>query len=507
VIFSLGLALTLVTIGAEAAAGNGSATPEHAYAIIVANNLGLDPGMPRLRYADDDGARYLELLSLITQRAELLAVLDEDTQQIHPKAAEIARPPNRASLLSTIESVFADIDRDQKAGIRTTFYFVYAGHGSVGDDGEGAMHLLDGRFTRADLFHHIISKTPARMNHIIIDACDAYLMVARRGGGGKAPSEKAINDAVSGFLSKEGLEHYPNVGVLLSTSRAADVHEWSRFSAGIFSHEVRSALAGAADITGDGEVSYDEVRAFLSAANGRVQDPRAHLHAYALAPAIRHAEPLFNRALAKNAPTVVVPGTLAGHRYLEDARGVRYADLNVGKDGAVNMVLVPSSVYFLRSEREEIKLPMEAMTSIDAGQLPRSDVAIAQRGAEALTFQRDLFMIPFGRAYLDGFMASAPIDPTPELVTNVVPETGFPVRRMVAIGSAAGAVASAAVGVWYGIQAQQASNDYMNRFAGGTDVEGKRTSAGSYQQTANILYGVAGGLTAAAALLWFWPSD
>ena len=59
---------------------------------------------------------------------------------------------------------------------------------------------------------------------------------------------------------------------------------------------MRSALAGAADIDGDGRVTYAEAHAFISAANGRVQDARARLSAYAAPPALHRDEPLFDRS-------------------------------------------------------------------------------------------------------------------------------------------------------------------------------------------------------------------
>lgn len=487
----------------ELDAGAAEGGPVAAYAVIVANNRG-EPAMPPLHFADDDGARYRELFSLIARRVELLTVLDRDTQALFPDAARLSLPPDRRTLLETLDAVFADIERDRKAGLRTVFYFVYAGHGSVGDDGEGAMHLLDGRFTRADLFHHVIARSPARVNHVIIDACNAYLMVARRGAAGAAPSEAAISDAIRGFLDKEGLDRYPNTGVLLSTSRAADVHEWARFSSGIFSHEVRSALAGAADVTGDGLVGYDEVLAFLGAANGHVNDPRARLHAYAAPPAMHRAEPLFDLHLARKAPTVHIPGTLSGHRFLEDARGVRYADMNIGRDGGVTVTLVPSSMYFLRSDREEIRIPVEVMPRAEAAELTREPFELARRGSEALTFQRDLFDIPFGRAYFDGFSQSKNEDPPAALVLPVGRE-GMSVKRKLAIGAAAGAVGVAALGVVFGARASARAADYRAAVGSNSDVAGIAQDASTAATAANVLYVSGAALATIAAALWLWP--
>jgi hypothetical protein len=482
----------------------------HSYALIVANNFSSDSGTAPLHYADDDGARYSELLSLISDRVEILSVLDTDTQRIYPGVAASARPPTRKELQLTLDTLFSDIRHKAATGARTVFYFIYVGHGTVGDDGEGAMHLLDGRFTRADLYQTVIAKSPAQVNHVIIDACNAYLMVARRGDH----NEAAINAAVQGFLSREGLDHYPNTGVLVSTSQASDVHEWSRFSAGIFSHEVRSALAGGADINGDGVVTYDEVHAFLAAANGQVSDPKAKLQAFISPPKMHNLEPLFDRKRVQ-APSVFIPGTMAGRHFLEDARGVRYADLNLAKDGPVTMVLVPSPVYFLRSDRDDIEIPLAAaaIKSFDASTLGHRSSELAMRGSEALAFQRDLFAIPFGRAYFDGYVAHASDVTVYETPTTVEirrhPPEGepFPTHRYVSLGLGLGAVGAAAGGVFFGLSASSKASAYQSAIGNDTDVMQRRTDANNAALASNILYGVTGALVAGAVLLWFFPSD
>jgi caspase domain-containing protein len=498
----IGLFAVLALIPAAAA----QEPPAEVYAVIVANNKSLDAATPSLQYADDDGARYRELLSLGAKRVELLTVLDPDTQRVYPEAAHVARAPVRAELQSALESVFEDVRRASTSGARTVFYFIYAGHGSVGQDGEGELQLLDGRFTRSDLFHEVIAKSPARINHVIIDACNAYLMVARRGESKSALSEDRIRSAVSGFVGKEGLDRYPNTGVLLSTSRAAEVHEWARFEAGVFSHEVRSAMSGGADIDGDRRVSYDEARAFISAANAKVADPKAKLSAFVVPPALDRSAPLFDLARL-GAPTVRIGPELKGRRYLEDARGVRYADLNVGADGGATVSLVPSSVYFLRSDTEEVKIPLEAVHDVDASRLPWTWVELAQRGSAAITFQRDLFGVPFGRSYVEGYLASLPNDPTTALIGPAVESAPFPVRRTVALAAAGGAAAALATGLVYGLRASSLASDYRSAIGANEAVQRLATDSDNAARVADVLYVTGGVLLAAAGVLWFWPES
>ena len=51
-------------------------------------------------------------------------------------------------------------------------------------------------------------------------------------------------------------------------------HEWAGFEAGVFSHEVRSGLFGAADADGDGRVTYAEIAAFVRRANEAIPADR-----------------------------------------------------------------------------------------------------------------------------------------------------------------------------------------------------------------------------------------
>jgi hypothetical protein len=62
-VFSLALSLTL-------------AANAPVYALIVANNASNDDQVADLKFADDDGARYLTYFELVAQDARLLSVLD-----------------------------------------------------------------------------------------------------------------------------------------------------------------------------------------------------------------------------------------------------------------------------------------------------------------------------------------------------------------------------------------------------------------------------------------------
>src|SRR5262249_34107667 len=79
-------------------------------------------------------------------------------------------------------------------------------------------------------------------------------------------------------------QRVPNVGVFVSTSAEAEVFEWSALQSGVFSHAVRSGLAGAADANHDGAISYDELRAFVDTATAEIKNSAFRPKVYARGP-------------------------------------------------------------------------------------------------------------------------------------------------------------------------------------------------------------------------------
>ncbi len=302
-----------------------------------------------MHYADDDAARYFELFSLMTHDVALLTVMDADTQRVYAPIVGITRPPDHATLERTLADTFAAMRSAHASGERTIFYFVYSGHGDVKPDGEGYVHLLDGPFARHDLFSDVIAASPADVNHVIVDACNAYFMVASRGGGAKPAGD--YGDLVKTLVTRESLDAHPNTGVVLATTAAVEVHEWNKVEAGVFSHELRSAMAGAADVNGDGAVDYTEIAAFLAAANGGIVDPKARVQALTRPPRQNLKEPLAR--LPAKAPSLTVPEAWSGRYTFEDDRKVRVADANKAAGQKLMLKLAPRPGYTVTSAETE----------------------------------------------------------------------------------------------------------------------------------------------------------
>ncbi len=200
----------------------------------------------------------------------------------------LRRPVHRdcccAVTQQAIAQITADVNRARERQVDTVLYIVYAGHGNVRDGGpaatwldyEGYITLEDMRITGADLAR-IVAGIPASRVHVIVDACASYYLAYSRGPGGE-------RRPLSGFQDASQLASDPRVGLLLSTSSARESHEWDGFQAGVFSHEVRSGLYGAADADGDGRVSYREMAAFIRQANGAIPNDRFRPQILARAP-------------------------------------------------------------------------------------------------------------------------------------------------------------------------------------------------------------------------------
>ena len=274
------------------------------------------------------------------------------------------------------------------------------------------------------------SSTPARAT---------YLVNAR---GGKrwvddavSPDEGAAGDArLHAFLEEEQLERHPRAGVIVATSGDEETHEWSRYRGGILSHELRSALSGAADVNGDGRIEYSELRAFLAAANAHVRNPEARVDVFARAPALDRHHPLVDlRAASPNARFLHFGAGLGGRFYIEDDRGVRIADLNKEPSAAFDVMVSARHAYYVRSDDQEAEADA-GRRRVEVSTLPWHARAIAARGAIDDSFRHDLYREPYGRGFYDGFVATSgdvPVeDGAPFVVATAPPRRPSPRHRL-----------------------------------------------------------------------------
>jgi hypothetical protein len=458
-------------------------------AVIVGVNEPFEGSQAGLHYADDDAARFWELLRPSLDEIELLTILDAESQKLFPEAAKIARPPDHENLVEALERTFRSAKAAKEAGRRAELYFIYTGHGRV-MGGEGEVKLAGGSLTRTELTERVLkSKAHDRM-HVIIDACNAYHLVNARGPETAAVTAQ-FDSAFERFVEEQSIDRFPTVGVVLSTSGAGATHEWSRFQGGVFSHEVRSALSGAADADQDGRVDYPEVEAFIASANLAVPELKGKPKVFVRAPPIDRGAEL-SRARDEVA-RVELPESFVGHYWLEDDRGLRYAELNKAEGYRVSIALVPRAQYALvRNDGAEVArfggeggvvvLPLEPSRPV-----PRR--ARGDKDADDL----HIFEEPFGPRFAEGYRARLDAQPDP-LARLRVPEEEPLISPTTLGGFAAGGVAVAALAGGI-ISARNASDNYEIyrttffadvRDSAGRDVERDRKLAIGFYASAGV---------------------
>jgi hypothetical protein len=375
------------------------------FAIVVGVNRPLDPGTPTLLYADDDAILFHKLLSRMG-RSQLLIDPDEGTRRLHGSIAG-ALSPTRENLRRAMEGTLAAVEAARSRGERPQLFFIYSGHGDVKNN-EGYLALADGRLTATDLDERLLSRSRAETNHVIVDACKSYFIVhEKRAGGTRQPVGQPFS-RTSGLARR-----FPNTGFLLSTSSGSSSHEWEEFQAGIFSHEVRSGLLGAADMNRDGQVSYNEMRAFIEVANGTIPNDRFRPHIFVRAPGNDGSRALL-RVRPHHSAAITVPPARAGRYFLEDSKGVRLADLHSDGSAPVTLaMLADGRLYFHDLDRS-----VEYLVDARPGQrqiaaLPSKPSSYRVKGAAHEAFTQ-IFKRPFGLlAYREAICQFAEEDPAP----------------------------------------------------------------------------------------------
>lgn len=457
--------LGLPTFASANTPGAGSATPlggessardksseRVTFAVVIGNNKSLGRRRPDLHYADDDAARYFEILQTVAPgRVSLLAEFDRDTQRLFPNAATQARTPKRTALLGIGKQLTEQVRTARQAGKETELYFVFAGHGDVAH-GQGFIEMADERFGSDDL-KQWLTQIPFTRAHVILDSCNSFFMLGVRKPGGR--HFVTAEDAAQAMASR-----LSNVGVFLSTSAEGEAYEWSEIQSGIFSHVVRSGLLGAADANGDGVVSYLELAAFVDTATTGVRNPNMRPHVFARGP-----------GAANDAPIARVKATSSVRRFrlsdaeplrirVRDALGVPLLDAHTERAASLELALPQAWAEGASLERSNVRsvsasaLDARHYYSVPQGEgtitlaaLQPSDPNNAARGPDE-TFQ-SLFSQPFGPRAVASYREARRVAPPPvygvsredvtrmKLVLDEIARTERARRQMETVGTLA----------------------------------------------------------------------
>ncbi len=400
--------LTVLSLLSTAALGEAPAASADgaSLVLVVANNRSAQLGRPSLQYAAADGAKYRELFASFVgeENTVLLTDLDRDTARLFPRIVESVRSPTRANVDGAALRLAEKAAAARQAGHPVRFYFVFAGHGDV-DKGRGFLELADGPFTSDDL-DALLRRIDAAEAHVILDSCNSFFVMNPRKPGGRrfaTPRDAAENLA----------RRLPNVGVFLSTSAEAEVYEWSELQSGVFSHAVRSGLMGAADARHNGQITYQELAAFVDTASAEIKNPLFRPKVFARGPNGDDDRVILD--LSRTRPVLLkVEEPEAVRLVARDGDGLRWLDAHKEPGDALELRLPASLASRLEVERLKTAGPdagtVEARYRVAAGATgPVALLALAPgappsgaRGAGDVF--RALFARPFGPRVLAAYL-------------------------------------------------------------------------------------------------------
>lgn len=364
-------------------------------ALVIGSNVPAEEGQASLRFADDDAVRTHELLREAGVFSQLLVRFDTETRALRPDYAVDGVPS-----MSDLERAFAvseeTLRRARSAGYKTEFMLFYSGHGDV-EHGEGFLTLEDGRLTRSLLYERLKGLSTDR-NHVVIDACRSYFMAYDRGAGGQ---RERYNGPLTLAATPAQLS---NTGFILSTASNRESHEWERYEGGILSHELHSALRGAADADLNGKVTYVEIAAFLHQANRAIDNPRFRPEFMVRAPYSDPEKPLLRWPRDSQTIEVRTPGW--GHFFIQSADGDRLLDANPAADQALALHLPSSRPLYVRRNDLGAERVIQSDGELEVAEPLPSWSQVAIRGPQVVALEK-LFATPFGTADVSNYDVNA----------------------------------------------------------------------------------------------------
>lgn len=366
------------------------------FALVVGNNRAETKANADLRYADDDAVATHRLLGDAGVVSRLLVNLDDDSRRMYD-GVRIDGAPSAQRIESTFAELVSRMREARARGNAVEFLFFYSGHGDV-DRGEGFVVLADGRLTRTSLFA-LLSRSPASKNHVFVDACKSYFLAFDRGPGGRR------RPYVGNALAQKVPAQLDNTGFVLSTSSDRDSHEWERYQGGILSHELRSALRGAADTDLNAGISYAEIGAFLTTANYGIRNPRFRPDFMVRPPANDFSREVLKWKRAP-APLSFAHKTW-GHFYVETASGDRLLDAHPAPDQPLQLWVPEQRPLFVRRNDGRAEYVITSHEPVQVAELTPSLPQTASRGALNLALEQ-IFTVPFAAGDVRRFERAPP---------------------------------------------------------------------------------------------------
>jgi hypothetical protein len=286
-----------------------------------------------LLVGSNDGGPRRQLLRHAQSDAEAMARVLVELGGVAPADQFLLRDPTPATLRQSLQQVE---QRALKAGAEQTEVVVYySGH----SDQHGL--LLGGERFPYDELRDTMEALPARVRVAIVDSCASGAMVRDKGGQHLPQLVTRLTSDVRGYA--------------LLTSASADeaAQESDALGSSFFTHYLVSGLRGAADASGDGQVTLAEAYGFAFEATlaetarsaGGPQHPAYDMQ-------LAGTGELVLTDLHHSAAGLVLSPTATTQAWVRDNAGRLLAELEAGPERPLQVGLAPGG-YLLTLRRGE----------------------------------------------------------------------------------------------------------------------------------------------------------
>jgi hypothetical protein len=479
----------------QAAPQPAQATQRLSIAIVVGSNHSPSPNVESLRYGDDDAVQNARTFELLGAQTTLLVAPDAETHELFPNTHPQG-PATRAALRAAFDGAKATLAAAHASGRPTELYFLFAGHGDMAD-GRPFLQLDDARLWREDLAE-MLREAGADENHVLVDACYAASFVSDRGPGGD-------REALPPGFSRTQVTWPKRTGFLTARSAGGQTHEWAEYQSGVFSHELRSGLMGAADVNVDGKVTYREIAAFVRRANEAIPNRRYRPEVSTMPPAGDLDATLATLPAGPMVLEMDVAST--GRSYVETETGIRLVDMHAGLGAPIRLRLPVDlgNLFVEEIDGTNNEPTREFRFAPHPGQILLSALTPEATTLRARGAGHEAFLHLFARPFDVAAVTAFELDDTDaselawqQKVDDARNQRTF--RRKLALGALGLGVATAAVGGGFLWSAHHLPNPSMNDGMAHNDEVARRNLAGG------VLLGVAGASAIGSALLYFWPA-